>query len=230
MPKQAKAKVFSTPTINEKRTYFPPNDPTRDPLEQFREQNPTYIAFREKGMDKVISRNDQTLNVIQDILSHRTFRTLEKGLLQVDLSKGPIRRQVKNFQRQRATDPIDHKYKEFLTCRVNWIAEDPDGNEVNISGILEGMYNYPKTKTIYSGRNQKILSYEGWEPRYDIPFAKETVDKLLEDQIQPPELVLYVGHIAPGKRDISYDYDQFVNTTWDEFKQISIDKKGRNPH
>ena len=229
MPKQAKVKTLSKSTTG--RTYFPPSDPTRDALEQFREQNPTYIAFREKGLDKVQSRNDQTMNVIEDIVSRRTFRSLEKQLLQVDLSKGPILRQVKNCQRQRAVDPEDYKLKEFLTVRVNWIAKDPDENEVNMSGILEGMYNYPKTRTIYNGRT-KILSYEGWESRYDIPFSKEKVDELIDSnfQIQPTEMIMYVGHTGIGKRYIAYDYDQFVNSTWEEFVQISRDKKGRNPH
>ena len=209
-------------------TYMPPT--SEDVLGEFTKNNRSYQEFFNKGLDKImlgVDRTGRPLSVINRILDAGIYRRTLKWLSLVDLAKGPIERRVDRLERRRDLDSDTHKTVEHLVVHVMWVGKDFNGNEIFLSGITEGMYNYPKVMTRLEG-GRRLTTYDSWEARYDIVFTKEAVDKALENNLNPPELINYFVRVSRTQRDGTYSLQQFRDTTWDECQEITRGSKGIN--
>jgi hypothetical protein len=67
----------------------------------------------------------------------------------------------------------------------------------------------------------------GIRHKYYIPFTKKAVDDILEKTNTDKDTVKYYGRfgLVPNSgfafRNGEYTYDQFVNTTWEEFEALA---------
>jgi len=207
-------------------TYLPPT--SEDLLGEYTRNHRSYQEFLSKGLDKIyigVDRLGQPLSAINKILDSGLFRRTLRFLSLVDIAKGPIERRVDRLERRRDLDPDTHRMVEHLVVHSMWIAKDFNGNEIIGLDILEGAYNYPRVMTkLESGK--RITTYDSWEARYDIPFTKEAVDKALEGNLNPPEMINYFVRVSRTQRDGNYSFEQFRDTTFDEAITISKENKG----
>ena len=207
-------------------TYLPPT--SEDLLGEYTRNHRSYQEFLAKGLDKIyigVDRYGRPLSAINKILDIGVFRRHLQFLSLVDIAKGPIERRVDRLERRRDLDPETRKIVEHLVVHTMWIAKDFNGNPIYRNDIMEGMYNYPTITTkLVAGKRQ--TTYESWEARYDIEFTKENVDKALEGNLNPPELINYFVRVSKNQRDGTYSLEQFRDTTFEQAVTISKENKG----
>ena len=213
-------------------SYRPP-DNTENLLEEFEQNHRSYQLFKQKGLDKIqlspadIDVYGKPIYATEMILNDGPFRQIRDFLNRVDLSKGPIQRQVDKLERRRDADPEMHTKVEHLVVHVTWVAYDFLPNLIKAYDVKEGMYNYPITRIeIVNGK--RITKYVNWQARYDIPFTAKAVDEALQDNISSAEDIRFLVRPSNTIRDDSFSLEQFRDSTWEQVVDISRQGKGLN--
>jgi hypothetical protein len=128
------------------------------------------------------------------------------GLVKIHPEK--ITQEITQFYRRRIAGE-----GEFIFYNVLLRGEDWKGNEKDLD-LLVGRYNMPIFKKDRNPENNKVTTTEilDHKPKYDIPWSKETFDKLLDSTVESPSLIVY----GSGARRIGI-------TSVDDFREGSID-------
>ena len=163
----------------------------------------SYKAYVESGFEK------ETPHTIQ-----AQYERENKFLSAVQLEKGPLTRKITRMVRRKEAG------KEYLTFTENWDATDWVGRPIDpVTDRMEGIAYLPNVTPLIDEKGQRIgKELNGAKTVYEIPFSKETVDKWIEETGSDPNEITYTVR-TPNRRE-NCNYDQFVNTTWQQAVEI----------
>ncbi len=162
---------------------------------------------------------------IMDKIPHKIAAQYDREmefLSMVDTSKGPIKRTILSMVRTRING------KEYLYYTENWEATDWKNAEVNpVVERMEGIHQEVITKPKVDERNRKIgAEYIRNVDVYDIPYSRETVDKLIAESGTDRDTIKYhFKNTELGRRSKCF-YNQFVNTDWNKAADILMQDGG----
>ncbi|MGI8720562.1 MAG: hypothetical protein ACR2KF_08580 [Nitrososphaeraceae archaeon] len=163
----------------------------------------------------------------------------------VDVSKDPITQTIDVMHRQKAIEYFKDKdgrekqrVKEFLTYNVRLQGFDWLGNILQAGLEYEGRCDEPKKRVHIdvdkNGRQHAKYILTGLRHKYYIPFTKVAVDDLLKQTNTDKDSVKWYGKfgLVPNTgmtfRCGDFSYEQFVNTSWEEFTALSKREGGPN--
>ena len=150
------------------------------------------------------------------------FYDIHRFLAAVDPHK-EIKRKVSRMYRVKAldfiSDPDKPKRAEFLVVVEDWYGKRADGTDVPpVSEHKNGVYH-------------KLVKKQNGEVEvtndliYYIPFNKENVDEWInQSYLTDKDTIQYWVDTKSGARRKQFEYDEFVNNTWDELVE-KIDAK-----
>jgi len=145
------------------------------------------------------------------------YQAQQKFFSQVDESKGPITRKITRMIRRR------EKGIEYLTYTEDWEAKDwLDRPIEGVTDKLEGMVLLPNITPVVDEKGQKIgRDVKGRKTTYEIPYTKETVEKLIEESGTPKSDIIFTFRTAE-RRANTVTYDQFINSTFQQGLEIMM--------
>ena len=163
----------------------------------------SYKAYVEAGFEKEIPR-----------MIGAQYERENKFLSAVQLDKGPLIRKITRMVRRKEAG------KEYLTFTENWTATDWVGKPIDpVTDRMEGIVSLPNVTPLIDEKGQKIgKELNGAITKYEIPFTKEAVDKWIEETGSDQNEITFTVR-TPNRRE-NCNYDQFVNTTWQQAIEI----------
>lgn len=152
----------------------------------------------------------------------------------IDLSKGKFRRDIFLMKRLKAPDYDEDgeptKPKEWIMYQEYWRAKNWLGKKLfvtNVEGVYDEATRELNTDFDPETGDVKAEYIQGRSrTRYHIPFSKKAVDEILAKVGTDKNEIQWYAEIpnsakGVGFRSGNYTYDQFVNTTWDEFEDLA---------
>lgn len=167
--------------------------------------------------------NTKDVEDIMDNVPHSIQAPYEREMIfqsQVDDSKGGVKRQIVTMVR------IKVNGKEYLLWHENWYAKDWKNADIDpITETIQGVHKEVDIVPQIDERNRKIGSqYKGSHDVYEREFSKAEVDKLLSETGTDKDSVKY--KVKTPTRRGEPNYDQFVNTTWNQAQDILLQDGG----
>ncbi|MGI0021984.1 MAG: hypothetical protein ACRD9Q_03885, partial [Nitrososphaeraceae archaeon] len=146
------------------------------------------------------------------------------------------RQRALEYYKDKTTQKEKSRIKEYLTYNVRISGVDWLGNPLRANLEFEGKCNEPvkriKIKADENGRQHAEYHMSGLRYKFYIPFTMKAVDDILEKTGTDKDTVIYYGkfggtagsstaNMLPGYRCNEYTYEQFVNTDWKDFEELS---------
>jgi hypothetical protein len=197
----------------------------------------TREAFKKNGFDLDGINEALSLNIGKNHGAQHFFSRL-------DQSK-PLVITIETMSRIRAPEYyVDngierYQVKEFLTWSVKLNGLDYGAEPLECWLEHEGRCEFPikkirVTEDKYGKKKSEYVFSRETRHQYYVPFSRKVVDSLLEQTETDKDSIVYYakfGEYPNAKtmksRNNLYNYEQFVNSTWDEL--VSLDRRPGGP-
>jgi len=194
------------------------------------EQKPKEIPAMFKGWN---NRTEQSY--IKEHLADKIPEALdfqEKHFLQlIDAEKYPeaLQKEVTKIVRIKATDysSKSRDEKEYVYWFENWYGRDWLNRRVpDVGDHIEGQYWEQETEPVYD--RERLIGYNrsGQHEAFYIPFSKKAVDDIIAKSTINKGKIQFVVKFQDGRRNNQYTYDQFVNSSFEQCKEMMMHQGG----
>jgi len=168
----------------------------------------SYRAYVDAGFEKDVPRSIEA-----------QYERENRFLSAIQNESAPTRRITRMIRRKEGNT-------EYLTFTENWTGTDWVGREIDpVTDRIEGVLQIPNVTPLIDEKGQKIgKQLNGSKIKYEIPFDRATVDKLIEETGTDKNEIIYT--VRTSNRRDNCNYDQFVNTTWQQAVEIMMKDGG----